>query len=187
MRCLRAGFSQTPHVSRNSPPRRVALHAARRWRRPCGATPSWAAAREAAFRPVGADLDLVAAPLQLLDGGLAAGGPPPPARRGAPCAARTTAGSARCARPARRSPPAGSSWAWRRDLLRVAQEELAAPLVLLVAAGRAPAHVGLAVAQRHADRQRRARALARRQRGRQALLQPEHLPARAERPAERPG
>ena len=27
----------TPHVSRNSPPRRVALHAARRWRRPCGA------------------------------------------------------------------------------------------------------------------------------------------------------
>src|SRR4051794_22111870 len=66
----------------------------------------------------------------------------------------------------------------------VAQEKLAAPLVLLVAAGGAPDEVGLAVAQRHADRERRARTLARRQRGGEPLLQPEHLAARAEREAE---
>src|SRR5262245_41119007 len=52
----------------------------------------------------------------------------------------------------------------------VAQEQLAVPLVLLVAAGRAPAHVRDAVPQRHAARQRGARALAGCQRGRQALV-----------------
>src|SRR5580700_3618103 len=35
----------------------------------------------------------------------------------------------------------------------VAQEELRRPLVLLVAAGRAPGEVGLAIAQRHGGRQ----------------------------------
>ena len=42
----------------------------------------------------------------------------------------------------------------------MAQEELRDPLVLLVAAGRAPGEVGLAVAQRHGRRERRARPLA---------------------------
>ena len=52
--------------------------------------------------------------------------------------------------------------------VHVAQEELRDPLVLLIAAGRAPGEIGLAVAQRHGRRQRRARALARRQRRRMA-------------------
>ena len=66
----------------------------------------------------------------------------------------------------------------------VAQEELRDPLVLLVAAGRAPGEVRLAVAQRHGRRERRARPLAGRERGRMALLEPEHLRARAEAEAE---
>src|SRR5262249_31467608 len=61
---------------------------------------------------------------------------------------------------------------------------LAAPLVHLIATGRAPGHVRLAVPQGHANRQRRARALARREGAWQALLEPEHLPTRSERPAQ---
>ena len=57
----------------------------------------------------------------------------------------------------------------------VAQEELRDPLVLLVAAGRAPGEIRLAVAQGQGRRQRGARPLARRQRGRMAFLEPEHL------------
>ena len=68
--------------------------------------------------------------------------------------------------------------------VHVAQEELRDPLVLLVAAGRAPGEIGLAVAQRQRRRQRRARAFARRQRGRMVLIEPEHLRAGAEAKAE---
>ena len=46
----------------------------------------------------------------------------------------------------------------------VAQEELRGPLILLIAAGRAPGHVGFAVAVAQGRRQRGARPLARRQR-----------------------
>ena len=76
---------------------------------------------------------------------------------------------------------------WRIDRLLqivpgvdVAQEELRDPLVLLVAAGRAPGQIRFAVAQRHGRRQRGARALARGKCGGVILLQPEHLGAAAE-------
>src|SRR5882672_10766140 len=64
------------------------------------------------------------------------------------------------------------------------QEELRDPLVLLVAAGRAPGEIGLAVAERHGGRKRGARTLAWRQRGGMVFLQPEHLRAAAEAEAE---
>ena len=87
----------------------VALHAARIG----GGAAALADARgggEAALRPVGADLDHMAAARQLVDAWPSARGSRPRARRAAPCAARTRSGNARSARPARRSPPAGSSW-----------------------------------------------------------------------------
>ena len=62
----------------------------------------------------------------------------------------------------------------------VAQEELRRPLVLLVAAGRAPGEIGLAVAQRQRRRQRRARALARRKR-RRMLSSSQNICARVPR------
>src|SRR3954453_23037301 len=54
-------------------------------------------------------------------------------------------------------------------------EELRGTLVLLVAAGRAPGEIGLAIAQRQRGRERGARALARRKRIGMALLEPELL------------
>src|SRR5437764_14203076 len=57
----------------------------------------------------------------------------------------------------------------------VAQEELRGPLVLLVAARRAPGQVRLAIAQRERGRERRSRALARLKRGRVTFFEPEHL------------
>lgn len=68
--------------------------------------------------------------------------------------------------------------------MNVAQEELRDPLVLLVAAGRAPGEVWLAIAQCHGRRQRRAWPFARRKRSGMAFLQPEHLGAAAEAEAE---
>ena len=62
----------------------------------------------------------------------------------------------------------------------VAEKHVQRPLVLLVAARRAEREVRLAVARDQRRRERRARPLARRERVRQALLQPEHLRARAE-------
>ena len=61
----------------------------------------------------------------------------------------------------------------------VAQEHLRDPLLLLVAARRAPAHVRLAVAMREGRRQRGTRPLARRQRAGLAFLEPADLAARA--------
>ena len=80
---------------------------------------------------------------------------------------------------------------WRVDRLlqvhagvNVAQEELRDPLVLLIAAGRAPGEIRLAVAQGERRRQRGARPLARRERRRMAFVEPEHLRAGAEAEAE---
>src|SRR5262249_35126404 len=66
----------------------------------------------------------------------------------------------------------------------VAHEQLRGPLILLVAARRAPGEIGLAVAQRERGRKRGARPLAGSQRGGVAFLEPEHLRARAETEAE---
>ena len=66
----------------------------------------------------------------------------------------------------------------------VTQEDVQRPLVLLIAAGRSEREVREAVAERERGRERRPRPLAGRERGRQAVLEPEHLRARAERPAE---
>src|SRR5262249_19974029 len=66
----------------------------------------------------------------------------------------------------------------------VAHEQLRGPLILLIAAGRAPGEIGFAVAQGERRRQRGARPLAWRERGRVAFLEPEHLRARAYTEAE---
>src|SRR5262245_19576272 len=66
----------------------------------------------------------------------------------------------------------------------VAQEELRDPLVLLVAAGRTTSKMWLTVAQRERRRERGTRALTGGKRRRVALLQPEHLRARAKAEAE---
>src|SRR5262245_44117712 len=68
--------------------------------------------------------------------------------------------------------------------MHVAQEELRGPLVLLVAAGRAPGEIRLAVTQREGRRECRARALAGRECGGVPLLEPELLRAGAEAEAE---
>ena len=67
----------------------------------------------------------------------------------------------------------------------VIEEGVQRPLLLLVAAGRAPRQIRLPVAKREPGAERRARPRTRPQRRRQPLLEPEHLRARAERPAER--
>src|ERR1700755_328573 len=64
--------------------------------------------------------------------------------------------------------------------VHVAQEKLRRPLILLIAAGRTPGEIRLALAQRQGRRQRRARTLARRERGGVFLFEPELLRARAE-------
>ena len=68
--------------------------------------------------------------------------------------------------------------------MNVPKEELRGPLVLLVAAGRAPGEIGFAVAQRERRAKRRARTLAGRKRGRMAFVEPERLRAGAESEAE---
>ena len=67
----------------------------------------------------------------------------------------------------------------------MAQEDVERPLLLLVAAGRAHASYGLPSRSASAGRERRPRPRARRERRRQPFLEPEHLRARPERPAER--
>ena len=66
----------------------------------------------------------------------------------------------------------------------MAQEDVKAPLLLLVATGGAPGEPGLPLAKREAGRQRRTRTRARTERRRQTFLEPEHLGPRSERPAE---
>ncbi len=176
---------RTTHITPGrlaSAPRSIPLHTARI----CGGATVYAilrGSREAAFRPVGPHLHLVPAPLQLGDG---RGGsrPSTTSTPGARCAARTSPGSARCATPVHRSLPAGSCAAPRCRGARGAGSA-GSSTVLLVAAGRAPRHVGFALAQCQPHRQRRARTLARRERGRLPLFEPEHLSAGAERPPER--
>ena len=67
----------------------------------------------------------------------------------------------------------------------VVEEDVQRPLLLLVAAGRAVREPRLAAAQHEPRRERRPRPRARHERRREPLLEPEHLRARAERPAER--
>src|ERR1700722_7330405 len=66
----------------------------------------------------------------------------------------------------------------------MSQKELRGPLVLLIAAGRPPCQIWLAVAQRHGWAERGARALGRRQGGGVIFLKPEHLGPAAEAESE---
>src|ERR1700679_1722647 len=66
----------------------------------------------------------------------------------------------------------------------VAREKLRDPLILPLAARRAPPEIGFPVAQRERRRQRGARSFAGRQRRRMAFFEPEHLGAGAEAEAE---
>ena len=127
---------------RNLPSRRVTLHAARIGG---GAAARADAGRggEAAFRPVRADLDLVAAALELVDGLFrhAAFDHQQAGMRGArPERAREMLGM-----PGRRV----DRFLHIHAGVDMTQEELRDPLILAVAAGRAPGEVRLAVAQRH--------------------------------------
>src|SRR4029079_6397001 len=67
----------------------------------------------------------------------------------------------------------------------VTEEGVQRPLVLLVAAWSPDRQRRLPVAQRDRRRERRARPAPRGERGREPLLEPEHLCSRAQRPAER--
>src|SRR5438477_3919004 len=155
-----------------SPSRGVALHAARIGAR----LAPWilaAGGGQATFGPVVVHLDLMAALTQFLDRFL-----------GDPALQHQHA-RAGGARPERGGEVLGVPRRRVDRLLQVhvamdmAQEHLRDPLFLLVAAGRAPDHVRLAVAVGEGGRERRARPLARRQRGRLAFLEPADLAARA--------
>src|SRR4029453_2273483 len=63
--------------------------------------------------------------------------------------------------------------------VNVPEEKLRRPLILLIATGRAPRQVWLAVVQRECRAQRRAWTLARHQTGRMLFVKPEHLRTRA--------
>src|SRR5882724_13552954 len=124
---------------------------------------------EAAFRPVRPDLDDMAAALQGVD------------RRLRHAVFDHEHAGARGARPERNREMFGVPRRRVDRFLQVQigvdmpQEELRGPLILLVAAGRTPGHVRLAVAVAHGRRERGARALARRQCGGMIFLEPEHL------------
>src|SRR5262245_57786472 len=174
--------SRTGRFGAGSTPGGIALHAASIGGR-LAPPPFLGCRTEAALRPIRAHFHPVASPLELLDGRLRQ------------AALHHQNAGASSAWPKRQGKvfdvPGGSVNRLLQVHLRhgaagadVAQEHLAAPLVLLIAARRTPAHVRLAVSKRHAHRQGRARALAGRERSRQSLFEPEHLPARAERPAE---
>src|SRR3954467_2802707 len=154
------------------PSSRVALHAPGIGGRAAAAA-NLGSRSEAAFRPVGADLDDMAAALQGIGGRL----------RHA-VFDHQHAGT-RGARPERDREMFGMP---RRRVDRflqvhlgvdVAQEELRGPLILLVAARRSPGHVRLAVAIAHGGRERGARTFSGRERRRVIFLQPENPPAAA--------
>src|SRR3954452_11868853 len=155
----------------------VALHAARIGGRAAARTNARGCG-EAAFRPVGADLDDVTTLAQILD-----------RRLGHAVLDHQHAGT-RGARPERDREMFGvpgrrvDRFLEIEIAMDVPQEELRDPLILLVAAGRAPGKVWLAVAQRHGRRQRRPRPLARCERRWMVFFQPEHLGAAAETEAE---
>src|SRR5213083_2254626 len=68
--------------------------------------------------------------------------------------------------------------------VHVSEEDVKRPLLLLVTARRPPHEPRLALPQSEARREGRARPRPRPERGRQPVLEPEHLRPRAERPAE---
>src|SRR5213080_5044817 len=158
-------------------PGRVTLHAARIG----GSAAATALARsssEASLAPVGVDFDDVAAALQFLHGRLRQ--PPLHHQHARP----------RGARPERDREMLGMPSGRVDRLLQihagmdVAHEQLRRPLILLVAAGRTPGEIRFAVTKRERGRERGARSLAGGERSGMALLQPEHLRARAEAEAE---
>src|SRR3954453_2527443 len=160
------------HVISALPSGRVALHAA--WIGSGAATAAdLGCSREPALRPVGPDLNEMTAALERIAGPLrhAIFDHQHPGARGA--------------RPERDWEVLGMPCGRVNRFLQihpgvnVPQEKLRGPLILLISARRTPCKVRLAVAQCHGRAQRGARALARRQRGRMILLQPEHLRAAA--------
>src|SRR5262245_29661549 len=164
-------------LSHASSPGGVALHPARIG----GGAAATARARgggEASLAPIGVDLDDVAAALQFLHRRVRQ--PPLTHQDARPSGARPER-----AREMLRVP----SWSVDRLLqihvgMDVAHEQLGGPLILLVAAGRTPGEIRLAVTQCERRRERRARPLARSERGWMPLLQPKHLRAGAEAEAE---
>src|SRR5919197_3988260 len=160
-----------------SPPGGVTLHPARIG----GGAAAPAFARrggEAPLAPIGVNFDDMTAALQFLHG-----------RLRQPAFDHQNAGP-RGARPERDREMLGVPRGSVDRLLQihpgmnVAHEQLRRPLILLVAAGRTPGEIRLAVAQRERGRERGARPLAGSKRRRMTLLQPEHLRARAEAEAE---
>src|SRR5580692_8602588 len=124
------------------PPRGVTLHAARIG----GGAAAWADAGgggEPAFRPIRANFDLVAAPLELVDGLFRH------------AAFDHKEARMRGARPERARKMFGMPGRRVDRFLRIhagmdmTQKELRDPLILAVAAGRAPGEVRLAVAECH--------------------------------------
>src|SRR6185437_10212207 len=160
-----------------SSPGRVALHAARVGG---GLAPRILAARggQAALGPVVVHLDFVAALAQFLDRLL--GHPALQHQHARTGGARPEGGGEVLAMPGRRVDRLLQVHA----AMDMAEEHLRDPLLLLVAARRAPAHVRLAGAMGEGRRERRARPLARRQRRRLAFLEPADLAACAHREAE---
>ena len=160
-----------------SPSRRVTLHAARIG----GGAAAAADARrggEPAFRPGRPDFDDVAAAFEFVGGFLRHAAFEHQHARVAVRGQNELGKCSEC--------QAGASidscrfmplWTWRMKNLRD-------PLILAVAAGRAPGEIRLAVAQRHGRRQRGARPPAGAERGRMAFFEPEHLRAGAEAEAE---
>src|SRR5712691_10415964 len=156
---------------------RVALHAAG-----IGGSATAAAdlrgGGEAAFRPVGTGLHDMPAALQAIDG------------RPRHAVLDHEHAGPRGARPEReREMRIMRSRGVDRFLqvhfgMNMPQKELRGPLILLIAAGRAPCQIRLAVAQRHGRTERGARPLARREGRRMIFLKPEHLRAAAEAEAE---
>src|SRR5215831_13468316 len=167
----------TKRSAAESAPSRVTLHTARIG----GGAAATALARsgsEASFAPVGVDFDDVAAALQVLHGRLRQ--PSLDHQHARP----------RGARPERDREMLGMPSGRVDRLLQihpgmdVPHEQLSGPLILLVAAGRTPGEIRLAVTKRERGREGGARPLAGGECGGMTLLQPEHLGARAEAEAE---
>src|SRR6202521_3218134 len=167
----------TTDIGSLSPAGRVALHAARIGG--SAASPVLAGGGgETAFGPVRRDLDDMAATLELADARFRH--TPLDDEHARPRRARPERDREMLGMPGRRVDRLLQIHAG----MDVAQEELGRPLVLLIAARRAPGEIGFAVAQRQRRRERGARALTGRKRGWVARLEPEHLRPRAEAESE---
>src|SRR3569623_55965 len=152
---------------------RIGLHAARIC---SGSQPTLMAGGggQATLRPIIADLDNMSAPAQILD------------HLRCDTALINKNARPRETRPERRRKMFGVPGRRIDRLLQivsgmdVTKQKLGRPLALLITAGRAPGKIRLAVTHRHGWGKSRARTLARLQRSRMLLVQPEHLRACAE-------